>query len=187
MKHIFHKTILIALLIMSVLLLPLPVQARSEAGTSAALLSAPKSATAENVLLKRLVIKEVLERYNSPLIADVDSFMKTCTAHELDCYLLPSISGVESTFGKFLMPDSHNPFGWGGGHIYFDTYEDGIEAVGSGLRNNYINRGAHSIDEIGAIYAGSKTWPTKVKFFLGVFEQAEAEKRMHFSQLAVEL
>src|SRR3989338_7185505 len=66
----------------------------------------------QNTFLKRYVIKKVLEKYHSPLAKNVDAFVKTCMKYRLDCYLLPSITGVESTFGRFIYPNSSNPFGW---------------------------------------------------------------------------
>ncbi|KKQ01415.1 MAG: hypothetical protein US11_C0009G0027 [Candidatus Roizmanbacteria bacterium GW2011_GWA2_36_23] len=68
-----------------------------------------------SLFVKKLAMKRILEKYNSPLKDEVDSFISACQKYDLDCFLLPSISGLESTFGKFILPASHNPFGWGGG------------------------------------------------------------------------
>lgn len=64
---------------------------------------------------KKYVIAKVLEKYQSPLIGSVDAFVNTCEQYKLDCYLLPSITGLESRFGWYTHPGSYNPFGWGGG------------------------------------------------------------------------
>ena len=75
-----------------------------------------------NILIKKVAIYRTLAKYNSPLVNEVDAFLNACMSYGINCYLLPSISGVESTFGRFLMPDSHNPFGWGGGYLYFPSW-----------------------------------------------------------------
>jgi len=123
--------------------------------------------------VKRLVIKKVLEKYNSPLVGDTDAFITTCYKYDLDCYLLPSIAGIESTFGKFILPGSYNPFGWGVGRIMFKSYSEGIETVGKGLKENYIDKGAKTIEEIGKTYCEGNTWAGKVRFFMNEFVKEE--------------
>ena len=51
--------------------------------------------------LKRNAITKVLSKYESPLIQNADAFVETCLKYDINCYLLPSISGLESTFGRF--------------------------------------------------------------------------------------
>ena len=162
-----------------------------EGGSSARVISIGEK-TAQNdesvdVSLKRNVIREVLAKYNSPLLDETDAFIETCTKYKIDCYLLPSISGLESTFGKNTLSGSHNPFGWGGGLLFFNTWADGIDAVGAGLSQNYIARGADTIESIGPIYAASPTWAVRVRYFHNEFAAVEAEKQLYFSKLAVEL
>lgn len=177
---------IVALVTVFILLLYVPtVHAEKESGTSARLVSQRNN---ENeLLLKRLVVREFFQTYSSPLTDMSDAFVTISSQYELDPYLLPSISGVESTFGKFLMPNSYNPFGWGGGYIYFESWEDGIDTVASGLRNNYLNRGAESIQDIGNIYSTGAHWPNTVTHFMNQLETIEQEKRLYFSHLSVEL
>ena len=89
----------------------------------------------------------------------------------LDWKLVAAISGVESGFGKVLPSGSHNAWGWGiptgsSGGIKFASWEEGIATVSHGLKTKYVNRGAHTIDQIGSIYAASPAWPGKVRFFM---------------------
>jgi len=140
----------------------------------------------DDYLIKKSVIKNVLEKYNSPLSGDIDAFITTCYSYNLDCYLLPSIAGVESTFGKFIYPGSFNPFGWGGGMIQFDSYSQGIETVGKGLRENYINKGAETIEQIGRIYCEGNTWAGKVRYFMNQF-MIEEENQLILKSNIVEL
>ncbi len=153
-----------------------------EAGSSAALVPVPAHTnvnivshrdTAQDLIVKRRVLTKVLEAHNSPLVGSVDAFMATCTSYSLNCYLLPSITRLESSFGQFTHPGSNNPFGWGGGYILFPSWADAIQTVGKGLRYDYIDRGADTIDAIGRKYAASPTWSIRVERFIAEFERLE--------------
>jgi len=136
----------------------------------------------------KMAIRNVLDRYNSPMIDEVNSFYKTCQKYSLDCYLLPSISGIESTFGRFLMPQSYNPFGWGRGLIYFDNFSQAIDTVGKSLRINYMDKwGAETVDEIGPIYCEGNTWASKVNFFMKQFKDEEAKIQLFLKSNPVQL
>lgn len=185
------KNIAVLLLLIVLLILPENVQAENIAGKSATL--TPVATTEARIdtfverNIQRAVIREVLSKRNSPLADEADAFIDACTTYGIDCYLLPSIAGLESSFGKHLLPDSHNPFGWGGGRIMFDSWSDAFHAVAKGLRNNYIERGAETIEEIGPIYAASPTWAVRVRYFHNEFERVEAEKKLYYAKLAMEL
>jgi hypothetical protein len=167
-----------------------PVSAELIAGSSAAVSyresTSSTSISLHKIAIKRKAMTEVLRRYNAPLLTEVDSFIEACTTYNLDCYLLPSISGVESTFGRFLIPGTYNPFGWGRGLIEFKSYNETIMTVGKALREKYIDRGADTVDKIGRIYCEGDTWSGKVKFFMAQFE-AEERKQLFFMQDTVEL
>jgi hypothetical protein len=187
------KIKLIVIFLLILLGLPNIAHASSikEAGASASMLTVVEQTTDIqqhiDTGLKRTVIQEILTSYNSPLVGEADTFIEVCTKYNIDCYLLPSITGVESTFGRFIMPGSHNPFGWGGGLITFDSWEDAIDTVGKGLSENYYAKGANTIETIAPIYAASPTWAQKIHYFRNRFVALEEEKRLYFSKLAVEL
>ena len=136
---------------------------------------------------KRLVIKRVLERYGSPMIDSAGGFANTCRSYDIDCYLLPSIAGLESGFGKHIWPDSHNAFGWGRGFLMFDSWDDCIDAVGKGLRKKYMDKGAMTIEQIAPIYSESSTWAPRVNYFMQVFQDEEKKIDLFFSQGSVQL
>ncbi len=127
----------------------------------------------DQLFVKRLAIKRILERYHSPLINETEQFIRACEVYSLNCYLLPSISGLESTFGQYIYPGSHNPFGWGGGLISYGSWGDSIDAVAKGLKENYIDKGANTVDDIGRIYSESPTWSSRVNFFMKEFSDEE--------------
>lgn len=179
------KNLIIFLIITILYLFPVnSVGADSVAGNSAqlAILASTyeKDFAAQKEFKIKLAIKNVLQRYDSPLVDEVDSFYSVCQKYELDCYLLPSITGIESYFGQQIYPDSNNPFGWGRGLIMFESWSEGINTVASGLKNNYIDKGADTIEKIGKIYCEGDSWSSKVRFFRSMFE-AEEEKILLYS------
>lgn len=97
-------------------------------------------------------LRSFLVSKKSPLANNAETFIKVADEKGLDYRLLPAITGIESSFGIHLLQKSYNPFGWGGGRIYFSSFDDGIEKVGEGLKKNYIDRGAESVAEIAPIY-----------------------------------
>ena len=184
------KNILIVVFLLILLFVPKQAHASKEAGASASISPSvaenrvPDNYTETNI--KRKVIQEILTRNNSPLASEVDAFISVCTRYNIDCYLLPSITGLESSFGKFIYPGSYNPFGWGGGYLVFESWEDCIDAVAKGLKENYMARGADTIEKIGPIYAASPTWAVRVNLFHTQFTSLEDEKRLYFSKLELE-
>jgi hypothetical protein len=86
----------------------------------------------------------------------------------LDYRLVPSISGVESTFGKHIPFNSYNAYGWANGNYSFTSWEDSISHVSETLKKSYIDKGAPSIAKIARRYAPpSTTWGNKVSYFIG--------------------
>jgi hypothetical protein len=154
-----------------------PVHAELVAGTSAKInytqFSNKEYEYSQDLFIKRMAIKNFLLKYNAPLATETDAFIKACTQYDLDCYLLPAISGVESSFGRYLKPGTYNPFGWGQGNIPFPSFSEAILAVGKGLRENYIDKGATSVDQIGRIYCEGNTWAGKVIYFMNQFQKEE--------------
>lgn len=170
------------------------VQADSVAGRSASiqptLIATPATQSSEVKIpyaLKRITIKKMLEKYNSPMAKDVDSFISACTTYKIDCYLLPSITGLESSFGQFTAPNTYNPFGWGGGYIQFKNWDEAIHTVAKGLRENYMNKGAESVEQIAPIYAASKTWAPRVRSFMEKFQNEEEKNQLYFTADSVQL
>lgn len=124
---------------------------------------------------KKQVIFKVLSRYQSPLKEETESFVRVCFKYQIDCYLLPAITGVESTFGKFILPFSYNPFGWQNGEKYFSSFKEAIEIVALEIKNYYITKNnAIFLYQMGKIYApANSSWPKKVEFFLKEFYNEE--------------
>ncbi len=169
--------------------LPKAVQAEEIAGRSATMAYNTTDAALKqkDLFIKKMAIKRVLEKYDSPLARSVNAFMDSCVQYDLNCYLLPSITGLESTFGKFIYPDSYNGFGWDGGYMKFASWEAGINIVAQGLRQNYIGKGAKSVYQIGFLYSESPTWALRVQYFMNQFVVEEQNLQLLLDQKTVQL
>lgn len=117
-------------------------------------------------------LKNIFNKYSSPLAEYSGIFVAEADKYGVDWRLLPAISGLESSFGLYLMPESYNGYGWGGGYIYFEDWEDGIATINKTLRENYMDKwNARDVWSIGPIYAESKTWSVRVNSFMNEIEQ----------------
>jgi hypothetical protein len=136
---------------------------------------------------KKKAVERVLDKYQSPMRQSLDTFFATCDSNDLDCYLLPAIAGLESGFGNYVLAGSYNPFGWGGGYIRFADWNEAIQTVGKGLRENYIGRGAQTIEQIGSLYAASPTWAARVRRYMAEFQAAEVQADFEVATAKLEL
>ncbi len=151
--------------------------AEISAGSSAALLK-PLSEKAPDSRAK--ILKDFLEKYNSPLVPFAADFVEIADKYDLDWKLVAAISGVESTFGQQIPYDSFNGWGWGiygTNMIRFSSWTEGIETVSEGLRTNYINKWrATDVYEIGRFYAASPTWAQRVSYFMKKIDEFKDQK-----------
>src|SRR3989344_3872467 len=101
------------------------------------------------------IIEDFFEYYNSPLASLAQTFINVADKYQLDWRLLPAISMQESNGGKRIIPSSKNPFGYG---IYgdkvlkFANFDEAIERVGKGLKEDYIDQGLKTPNQIMAKY-----------------------------------
>ncbi len=130
-------------------------------------MSGSASITTEKSDSRITQLKTFLDSYNSPLATYSAYLVTKADMYDLDWKLIPAISGVESTFGKAIPFGSFNAYGWANGAYYFESWENSISIVAKTLRENYINKGADTVDKIAPIYAPpSSTWAGKVKYFM---------------------
>lgn len=134
------------------------------------------------VEFKQVNRKKALEgffnKYNSPLKGNVDKFIEVADRYKIDYRIIPSISCMESTCGKFVIKDTYNPFGWGiygNNAIYFKNYDEAIEVVGEGLNKGYFAKGYDTVEEIAPIYTppNSTNWKNGVSFFMNEISKFE--------------
>ncbi len=131
-------------------------------------------------------LRAYLETHNSPLADVADHFVAEADRLGLDWKLVAAISGVESTFGKHIPNNSYNGWGWAiytgqsdGRH--FTDWKNGITVVSEGLKYNYMDKGAITIEQIGRIYAASPLWSSKVRFFLAKIEGFAPTRAEHLA------
>lgn len=120
---------------------------------------------------RKEILKKFLEFYRSPLSVYASYFVQISDKYEIDWKLIPAITGVESSFGKYLPSNSYNAYGWNNGKYVFKNWEESIEKVTFSLKEKYINQGLDSPYKIGPIYAPpSPTWAKKVVYFMDKIE-----------------
>jgi hypothetical protein len=163
--------------------------------TSASEIASGSSASLQSTLIAKgednrgKILKKFLEQHSSPLALHSNNFVKTADKYELDWRLVASISGVESTFGKFIPNNSYNGWGWGiygENVIYFSSWEDGIETISKGLRENYIDKwGAEDVYAIGSIYAASPRWAGNVAYFMEKITQFQYENQIETLSISI--
>lgn len=123
-----------------------------------------------------LILQQYLAQFNSPMTDHAQDFIDAAKFYDLDWKLLPAIAGVESTFGKHI-PGGYNAYGWAiynsSSRFGFESWRDGMFVVAKGLRENYINKGLTDPYAMNRIYATSKTWGSKVTYFMQDLEKFE--------------
>lgn len=109
------------------------------------------------------IIKNFLEKYNSPLEPYSELIVQTSDKYSLDYRLISAIAMKESGLCKAIPEESYNCWGWGihsKGTLKFSSFDEGIEIVSKGLKDNYIDKGYTTVEEIMTKYAhpDSTTW-----------------------------
>ena len=118
------------------------------------------------------LVKLYLQKYNSPMEDYAEFMVEISDKYELDWKLLTAIAQKESNLGKRMpSPDCNNAWGYGihsEGTLCFDTWEEGIETVAKGLKENYIDEGYTNPEEIMKKYAhpSSTSWSSGVLQFM---------------------
>jgi hypothetical protein len=116
-------------------------------------------------------LETFLKRFNSPVSEYAHVFVEEADKNNLDWKFVASIAGLESTFCQHIPTDSFNCWGWGiptgaQSGIAFDTFPHGVATVSEGLRQNYLNKGLITVEQIGRVYASSPTWAIRVRLFM---------------------
>lgn len=120
------------------------------------------------------IIEDFFQNYKSPLSNLGSVFIRVADKYQLDWRLLPAIAMQESNGAKKVINNSFNPFGYG---IYgslvirFNSWEEAIERVGKGLREDYLDKGLKNPYQIMAKYtppslAKGGAWAKGVSTFM---------------------
>ena len=121
------------------------------------------------------IVRQYLEFYNSPLTPYAPFVVATSDKYSLDYRLITAIAQQESNLCKIIPPGSYNCWGWGihsEGTLGFASFEEGIEAVSKGLREEYLNKGYATIEDIMSKYTplSNGSWANGVNKFLSEME-----------------
>ncbi len=120
-------------------------------------------------------LKQFFRKYGSPLYDEADFVVKTADKYKFDYRLLPAIAMQESGLCQNMPAGSYNCWGWG---IYgdkvarFSSYDEAIDTVGQGIRENYIDKGLVTATMIMEKYTPSSngSWARAVNTFMRVLE-----------------
>ncbi|PIS15155.1 hypothetical protein COT63_01475 [Candidatus Shapirobacteria bacterium CG09_land_8_20_14_0_10_38_17] len=122
-----------------------------------------------------IIIGQYLAKYNSPLEPYADFIFQTSQKYNLDYRLLVAIAQQESNLGKKIPQNSYNAWGWGvhsQGTLGFSNWEEAIETVSRGLREDYLNQGLVTPEQIMSKYTplSDGSWAFGVRQFMGEME-----------------
>lgn len=117
------------------------------------------------------IVRQYLEAYSSPLTPYSGLIVQTADKYSLDFRLITAIAQQESNLCKIIPPDSYNCWGWGihsKGTLGFSSFQEGIEEVSRGLREEYLNKGYSTISEIMSKYTplSNGSWANGVNTFM---------------------
>ncbi len=173
MKHIWNT--IIAILFVVALFTPKGVMAAEKEAGATASLSATTFGEVDSLNDRIVHLEGYFASKNSPLTGTAKTFISEADRLGLDWKLVAAIAGTESYFGRHIPANSYNAWGWAiftgmsdGKH--FDGWEDGIETVSEGLKQNYVDRGLTTVEKIGTRYAADPNWSYKVNHFMDEIE-----------------
>lgn len=121
------------------------------------------------------LVRQYLEYWGSPLEPYANFIVQAAAKYDLDYRLITAIAQKESNLCKIIPPGSYNCWGWGihsQGTLGFDSFEQGIETVSQGLREEYLNKGYSTIEEIMSKYTplSNGSWAEGVNKFMSDME-----------------
>ena len=123
---------------------------------------------------RAVIIEKYLEKYRSTM-TPYDEVAKTIVTVSddlgLDWRLLVAIAQQESNLGKKMPEGCNNAWGYGihsRGTLCFESWKEGIETVGRGLKKKYLDQGLTTPEEIMAKYTphSDGSWAFGVNQFL---------------------
>lgn len=121
------------------------------------------------------IVRQYLEKYNSPLEPLSELIIVISDEYQLDFRLLVAIAQQESNLCKKIPEGTFNCWGWGihsRGTLGFTDYPTAIQTVAKGLKEDYINEGYVTPEEIMSKYTphSSGSWAAGVTQFLEEME-----------------
>ncbi len=121
------------------------------------------------------LVRQYLASYKSPLEPYASLLVAAADKYGLDFRLTTAIAQQESNLCKLIPPGSNNCWGWGihsEGTLGFSSFAEGIEEVSRGLREEYLNKGYQTVEEIMSKYTplSPGSWAIGVNKFMSEME-----------------
>ncbi len=120
---------------------------------------------------RKAIVEKFLSNLNSPIANLAGYIVQTSDNYGIDWRLIPAIAAKESGACRAIPEESYNCWGWGihsKGTLRFSSFEEAIDAVSKGLKENYIDKGLVTPEQIMSRYAhpDSTTWADDVKAYI---------------------
>jgi hypothetical protein len=117
------------------------------------------------------IVRQYLDAYRSPLEPIAPFIVYTSDKYGLDYRLTTAIAQQESNLCKVYPEGSYNCWGWGihsQGSLGFSSYEEALDEVSRGLREEYLDKGFVTVEEIMSKYTplSNGSWADGVNKFL---------------------
>lgn len=125
-----------------------------------------------------IVLKKYLQYRQSSLATHSDLILEASDQYNLDWRLLTAIAGQESTFCRTIPNDSYNCWGWAVTENFtkkFSSFDEAINRVARGLKEDYLNQGLETPEEIMTKYTPKSlenggSWAKGVEYFMWELE-----------------
>lgn len=111
------------------------------------------ASTVESDDARPVIIDQYLENHNSPLAPYSDFLFAISEKYSLDYRLMIAIAQCESNLCKKAPLGSYNCWGFENGATRFSSWEQAIEQVAKTLKEEYIDQGLETPEEIMVKYA----------------------------------
>lgn len=117
------------------------------------------------------LIKDYLKKYESPLHPYAEYIVKVADRYGVDFRLITAIAQQESNLCKKIPSETFNCWGWGihsKGTLGFSSFQEGIDIVTKGIKDNYLSKGYKTPNEIMSKYTPSSdgSWANGVTAFM---------------------
>lgn len=125
-----------------------------------------------------VIIKKYLEAHNSPLLPYADELLAASEKYDVDYRLIVAIAQCESNLCKKSPPGSFNCWGFENGVTKFLSMEQALNQVAKTLREDYLDEGLETPEEIMPKYAPPSVekggpWAYCVKQFIDELEYGD--------------
>ncbi len=127
-----------------------------------------------------IIIEKYLEKHNSPLLPYADALLAASEEYNVDYRLIVAIAQCESNLCKKSPAGSYNCWGFENGLTQFLSWEQAIYQVAKTLREDYLDEGLKTPEEIMPKYAPPSVdkggpWAKCVNQFIDELEYGEFE------------